>query len=101
MQRFCACVFLLFSVAIAAPALAASQPATAQQIKCGKTAADALTAARAALASNNSGRERAALSCLIDAIAELDARERSFEQGKQNSGVLAVPQHSDANQRGP
>jgi hypothetical protein len=100
-RRLCALVFILFGVAIAVPAHAASQPETPQQADCGKTAAEALIAARAALASSDTSKDRAALVCLIAAVTALDARERSFEEGKQQSGILLVPTGSYANQRGP
>jgi hypothetical protein len=75
--------------------------ATASEGRCGPTATDALNAAQAVLASNDPKRDRAALVCLLAAVYALDGELQGLEQGKQHLGVIKVPQHPDANQRGP
>ncbi len=86
--------------------IASSQNTPAQttglsEARCGQTYTDALNAAHAALASNDHSRDRAALVCLLAAVSALHGEMQALEKGEQHSGVIKVPQHSDANQRGP
>jgi hypothetical protein len=68
---------------------------------CGSSSREAIAAAGSALAHNNAEGQTRAISCLIAAVAALDDELQAFQQGKQKSGILAVPIHSDRSQRGP
>ncbi len=57
---------------------------------CGKTVAENLTAARKALQSSDP-TARAALACLIEATAALDARVAIADHTRAPSGLLHVP----------
>jgi hypothetical protein len=95
---------LLFFCSDSAKGSSPSAPTEATGVsdaRCGPTATDALNAARAVLASNDAKRDHAALVCLLAAESALDGELQGLEQGKQHLGVIKVPQHPDANQRGP
>lgn len=94
-------LFLCSEYACAAPQYNATQITDVSGARCGQTITDALNAARAALASNDAKLEHAALVCLLAAVAALDKEVEALETGDQHSGVIKVPQHPDANQRGP
>ena len=64
------------------------------------SASPCLAKTKTELAGKKPDAERDALLCVIDTLAALDQRERDFEQGKQSSGVVRLPVHSDANQQG-
>jgi hypothetical protein len=68
---------------------------------CGSSSRETIAAAGSALARNNAEGQTRAISCLIAAVAALDNELRALEQGKQKSGVVKLPIHSDRNQRGP
>jgi hypothetical protein len=71
-----------------------SPPAASQQ-NCGASVDDALKAARAALAGNDSAHDHAALTCLLAAMQALNAGRLDVVRrgdGKQ-ARMLAVPQY--------
>jgi hypothetical protein len=83
-----------------AQAAEATSPAAASSA-CGSSSLDAIASAQAALEQKNAEGQTRAISCLIAAVAALEDELQAFHQGKHKSGVLAVPIHSDRNQRGP
>ena len=86
--------------------LCAAMPATAENVRpetlsvaekqsqdtagCGATIDDNLAAARQSLGANDAA-SRAALACLIEATAALNARVRNFDEGRSASGKLRAP----------
>ena len=62
------------------------------------SASPCLAKTKTELAGKKPDAEQDALACLIDTLAALDKRERDFERGRQNTGVLSIPQHADRNQ---
>lgn len=106
--------FFLFAVLLSIasgipPAFAASSSATASSnasgqtasatnqptARCGTSAADAVEQARLSLRSNDAGAERAALTCLIEAVSALNEKSHS-DEAKQASGMLHAPVRADA-----
>jgi hypothetical protein len=94
-RRFEVLAFIVLGVATATPAHAApasQQPVTSQQADCGKTAADALNAARAALAVKDTSHDREALACLIAAVSALNAGDlNAVRDPDMAQHMLAVP----------
>lgn len=91
------CFFLLAFLLLAVPATAANSAADSsspndsrQRQNCGTTVADALKQARLSLAGRNTGSERAALACLIEATSRLEAQKVTATRNGGNP-VIAVP----------
>jgi len=75
--------FLLFpavSHAATAPSDRSSSIASAQKLRCGLTAADALKQAKLSLSAGGAGSERAALVCLIEAVSNLNDKLPGLQQ---------------------
>ncbi len=91
------CFFLLLFLALPATAIAAdSAPDQSTTIasrptsSCGTKIADALSQARASLAKKDTGSERNALECLIEAVAKLEAEMHAVLPAESGDG-LAIP----------
>jgi len=61
--------------------------------RCGATAADAVKQARLSLRSNDAGSERAALTCLIEAVSALNAQTPTVTRADGDL-VLSAPGYS-------
>jgi hypothetical protein len=103
MRAFVLLAFLLLFDLEMFPAFAASSSNSPDQIasatnqqtaSCGATVADALKQARVALGSNNTGSERAALACLIEAVSRLNTQAVVKTPAADGHPVLAVPSFS-------
>ena len=86
-MRHCLLSFLLLLSAIPAAFASAPDP---QSPSCGATVADALKQARLSLASPEAGSERVALTCLIEAVGDMEA-DKSEAVRSDGTHVVAVP----------
>jgi hypothetical protein len=97
--------FPLSSIAVAVLCLTltsgarAADQAITDTHPCGADAHQAIAAAEKALASKNHDNDRAAISCLIQALSAVDARLHTVETGGAAPAALIAPKGAWRNQR--